>query len=56
MDTDYPGDPLTPGVAATAEARRLSLKDAKTITRIPVLPIRPAQSRLCATRAKMLPR
>jgi N-acetylated-alpha-linked acidic dipeptidase len=39
MDTDYPGDPLTPGVGATAKARRLSLKEAKTITRIPVLPI-----------------
>jgi N-acetylated-alpha-linked acidic dipeptidase len=39
MDTDYPGDPLTPGVGATADAKRLDLKDAKTITRIPVLPI-----------------
>jgi N-acetylated-alpha-linked acidic dipeptidase len=39
MDTDYPGDPLTPGIGATANAKRLALKDAKTITRIPVLPI-----------------
>jgi N-acetylated-alpha-linked acidic dipeptidase len=39
MDTDYPGDPLTPGVGATADAQRLAVKDAKTITRIPVLPI-----------------
>ena len=39
MDTDYPGDPLTPGVGATASARRLALKDAKTLTKIPVLPI-----------------
>jgi N-acetylated-alpha-linked acidic dipeptidase len=39
MDTDYPGDPLTPGVGATAEAKRLAVEDAKTITRIPVLPI-----------------
>jgi N-acetylated-alpha-linked acidic dipeptidase len=39
MDTDYPGDPLTPGVGATANAKRLPLKDAKTITTIPVLPI-----------------
>src|SRR6202453_5193731 len=39
MDTDYPGDPLTPGVGATANAKRLALKDAKTITRIPVLPL-----------------
>jgi N-acetylated-alpha-linked acidic dipeptidase len=39
MDTDYPGDPLTPGVGATADAKRLEIKDAKTITKIPVLPI-----------------
>jgi N-acetylated-alpha-linked acidic dipeptidase len=39
MDTDYPGDPLTPGVGATADAARIARKDAKTITRIPVLPI-----------------
>ncbi|MGC2273074.1 MAG: PA domain-containing protein, partial [Candidatus Sulfotelmatobacter sp.] len=39
MDTDYPGDPLTPGVGATANAKRLDIKDAKTITKIPVLPI-----------------
>jgi N-acetylated-alpha-linked acidic dipeptidase len=39
MDTDYPGDPLTPGVGATAQAKRLPIKDAKTITKIPVLPI-----------------
>jgi N-acetylated-alpha-linked acidic dipeptidase len=39
MDTDYPGDPLTPGIAATADAKRLSIKEAKTITKIPVLPI-----------------
>jgi len=30
MDTDYPGDPLTPGVGATADAKRLDIKDAKT--------------------------
>jgi N-acetylated-alpha-linked acidic dipeptidase len=39
MDTDYPGDPLTPGVGATADAKRLAIKDAPTITKIPVLPI-----------------
>jgi len=39
MDTDYPGDPLTPGVGATTDAKRLSLAEAKTITKIPVLPI-----------------
>ncbi|HTT60891.1 MAG TPA: transferrin receptor-like dimerization domain-containing protein [Bryobacteraceae bacterium] len=35
----YPGDPLTPGIGATAGAKRLSLKDAQTLTKIPVLPI-----------------
>ncbi len=35
----YPGDPLTPGVGATRDAKRLSLADAQTITKIPVLPI-----------------
>jgi N-acetylated-alpha-linked acidic dipeptidase len=35
----YPGDPLTPGVGATKNAKRLPIADAKTITRIPVLPI-----------------
>jgi len=39
MDTDYPGDPLTPGVGAIPGAKRLAIKDAKTITKIPVLPI-----------------
>jgi len=35
----YPGDPLTPGVGATQDAKRLDRNDAKTLTRIPVLPI-----------------
>ena len=35
----YPGDPLTPGVAAKSDAKRLSVNEAKTITKIPVLPI-----------------
>src|SRR5271170_4147062 len=39
MDTDYPGDPLTPGVGATDDAKRLAITEAKTITKIPVLPI-----------------
>ena len=39
MDTDYPGDPLTPGVGAVPGEKRLDIKDAKTITKIPVLPI-----------------
>src|SRR3954471_9139024 len=35
----HPGDPLTPGVGATADAKRLDRKDADVITKIPVLPI-----------------
>ncbi|MEO7104607.1 MAG: transferrin receptor-like dimerization domain-containing protein [Gemmatimonadaceae bacterium] len=35
----YPGDPLTPGVGATKDAKRLAIKDAPTLTKIPVLPV-----------------
>lgn len=35
----YPGDPLTPGIGATKDAKRLAQKDAQTIMKIPVLPI-----------------
>ncbi|MGB9457471.1 MAG: transferrin receptor-like dimerization domain-containing protein [Bryobacteraceae bacterium] len=35
----YPGDPLTPGVGATPEAKRLPLSEAVTLTKIPVMPI-----------------
>ena len=35
----YAGDPLTPGVGATASAKRLPTADAPTLTKIPVLPI-----------------
>lgn len=35
----YAGDPLTPGVGATERAKRLELKDAKTVLKIPVMPI-----------------
>jgi N-acetylated-alpha-linked acidic dipeptidase len=35
----YPGDPLTPGVGSIAGAKRTDIKDAGTITKIPVLPI-----------------
>ncbi|OLB04425.1 MAG: hypothetical protein AUH06_12155 [Gemmatimonadetes bacterium 13_2_20CM_69_27] len=35
----YPGDPLTPGVGATKDAKRLAQSEAQTITKIPVLPI-----------------
>lgn len=35
----YPGDPLTPGVAATKDAKRLPIAEARTILKIPVLPM-----------------
>ncbi|HWA29951.1 MAG TPA: transferrin receptor-like dimerization domain-containing protein [Rhizomicrobium sp.] len=37
--TLYPGDPLTPGVGATADAKRLTREEATTILKIPALPI-----------------
>jgi N-acetylated-alpha-linked acidic dipeptidase len=37
--TLYSGDPLTPGVGAVPGAKRLALKDARTLLKIPVLPI-----------------
>jgi N-acetylated-alpha-linked acidic dipeptidase len=52
-----PGDPLTPGVGATPDAKRLALKDAKSITKIPVLPISygDAQPLLAALAGPMAP-
>jgi N-acetylated-alpha-linked acidic dipeptidase len=35
----YPGDPLTPGVGSTKDAKRIDRKDAVTILKIPCLPI-----------------
>jgi N-acetylated-alpha-linked acidic dipeptidase len=35
----YPGDPLTPGIGATKDAKRLPIKNAPTLTKIPVMPI-----------------
>ncbi|MBV9527997.1 transferrin receptor-like dimerization domain-containing protein [Sphingomonas sp.] len=37
--TQYPGDPLTPGIGATASAHRLTRQTATTILKIPALPI-----------------
>jgi N-acetylated-alpha-linked acidic dipeptidase len=53
----YPGDPLTPGVGATKNAKRLVLKDAKTLTKIPVLPISyaDAQPLLAALKGEVVP-
>ena len=35
----YPGDPLTPGLGATENAKRLTREEAPTVLKIPVLPI-----------------
>jgi N-acetylated-alpha-linked acidic dipeptidase len=53
----YPGDPLTPGVGATKNAKRLNIKDAPTITKIPVLPISygDAQPLLAALTGRVAP-
>ncbi len=37
--TLYPGDPLTPGIGATKNAKRLKREDAPTLLKIPTLPI-----------------
>jgi N-acetylated-alpha-linked acidic dipeptidase len=37
--TLYPGDPLTPGIGATKDAKRLPISEAKTILKIPAIPI-----------------
>lgn len=37
--SEFMGDPLTPGVGATADAKRVDRKDAKSLTKIPVLPL-----------------
>ena len=54
----YPGDPLTPGVGATKDAKRLDRKDARTLTKIPVLPISAADARpfLAALAGRVAPR
>ena len=53
----YPGDPLTPGIGATKDAKRLPLSEAKTITKIPVLPISygDAKPLLAALRGRVAP-
>src|SRR5579872_2021021 len=53
-----PGDPLTPGVGATPEAKRLPIKDAPGLTRIPDLPISygDAQPLLAALDGPMAPK
>jgi N-acetylated-alpha-linked acidic dipeptidase len=55
--TVHPGDPLTPGVGATKDAKRLALSEAKSLTKIPVLPISyaDAQPLLAALRGPVAP-
>jgi N-acetylated-alpha-linked acidic dipeptidase len=52
-----PGDPLTPGMGATPAAKRLSIKEAPSIQKIPVLPISygDAQPLLAALKGPMAP-
>jgi N-acetylated-alpha-linked acidic dipeptidase len=45
----FPGDPLTPGVGATAGAQRLKISDAPTILKIPALPISYADAQVLLT-------
>jgi N-acetylated-alpha-linked acidic dipeptidase len=53
----HPGDPLTPGAGATPGTTRLPISQAKTLTRIPVLPIsyRDAQPLLAALTGPVAP-
>jgi len=39
MSGYYPGDPLTPGIGATKDAKRLNRNEAPSLLKIPVLPI-----------------
>ncbi|MGA3204831.1 MAG: transferrin receptor-like dimerization domain-containing protein [Bryobacteraceae bacterium] len=53
----YPGDPLTPGYGSTPDAKRLPISEAKTLTKIPVLPISygDAQPLLAALKGPVVP-
>jgi N-acetylated-alpha-linked acidic dipeptidase len=56
--TVYMGDPLTPGVGATADAKRIPIAESKSLTKIPVLPISyaDAQPLLAAITGRVAPR
>jgi N-acetylated-alpha-linked acidic dipeptidase len=53
----HPGDPLTPGVGATAGAKRLKLAEVTVFTKIPVLPLSygDAQPLLAAVAGPVVP-
>ncbi|MGH9497186.1 MAG: transferrin receptor-like dimerization domain-containing protein [Candidatus Sulfotelmatobacter sp.] len=55
--SNSPGDPLTPGFVASPEHKRLTVKEAKSVTKIPVLPISygDAQPLLAALKGPMAP-
>jgi N-acetylated-alpha-linked acidic dipeptidase len=55
--SNSPGDPLTPGIGAIPGAKRLALHDAKSLSKIPVLPISygDAQPLLAALKGPMAP-
>jgi len=57
-DTNYQGDPLTPGYGATKDAKRLPIKGNAQLTKIPVLPISygDAQPLLAAIGGQTVPR
>src|SRR4029450_7561043 len=50
----YPGDPLTPGVGASAGAERLPREKAQTLTKIAVLPVSDAAPRPPPEKAQTL--
>ncbi|MGH9558331.1 MAG: transferrin receptor-like dimerization domain-containing protein [Bryobacteraceae bacterium] len=53
----YPGDPLSPGFGSVPGAKRLPISEAKTLTKIPVLPISygDAQPLLAALKGPVAP-
>jgi len=53
----YPGDPLTPGYGSVPGAKRLAIKDAQVLMKIPVLPISygDAQPLLAALSGSVVP-
>ncbi len=53
--TTYPGDPLTPGVGATKDAKRLTRETAPTVLKIPTLPISYADATEILSRLKGAP-
>jgi N-acetylated-alpha-linked acidic dipeptidase len=52
----YPGDPLTPNVGATADAKRLDIKSAPTLTAIPAANLVWRRSRCSRPRRAAVPR